>query len=83
MAGLLIQSSQKKQGNVRMPPQPKQPVDQAANHEPQAFESDLDRHRNGDDEVYGSHGVQPDPNEAAFRPARGPKLTRVGLRRRH
>lgn len=53
-------------------------------HEPLAFESDLERHRASADDVYGSHGVQPDPAESAFQPAgrsnRG--LTRVGERRR-
>jgi hypothetical protein len=68
-----------------MPPQkPKRP--QPENHEPQAFESDLDRHRGSDDEVYGAHGVQPEPDPAAVRPSsgRGSRgLTRVGDRRRH
>jgi hypothetical protein len=54
-------------------------------HEPPAFESDLDRHRASADEVYGSHGVQPEPGETAFQPGagRGSRgLSRVGDRRR-
>ncbi len=72
-----------------MPPQtpPASPPDR---HEPEAFESDLDRHRASADEVYGSHGVQPDPGETAFRPGAGLSsgarlsrgLSRVGHRRR-
>ncbi|MBS4045211.1 MAG: hypothetical protein KG075_02635 [Alphaproteobacteria bacterium] len=79
-----------------MPPQtppsqtaPEQPIQGAqpgAGHEPPAFESDLDRHRASVDEVYGSHGVQPDPaEETAFRPGsgRGSRgMSRVGDRRR-
>lgn len=66
------------------PPQAERRSRSAGDHEPQAFESDLERHRASADEVYGSHGVQPDPAESAFRPAgrinRG--LSRVGGRRR-
>jgi hypothetical protein len=56
-----------------------------AGHEPPAFESDLDRHRASVDEVYGSHGVQPEPGETAFQPGAGRGslgLSRVGERRR-
>ncbi|QDO99560.1 hypothetical protein FNB15_20850 [Ferrovibrio terrae] len=73
-----------------MPPQtpsrqttPQQTLD--AGHEPPAFESDLDRHRASVDEVYGSHGVQPEPGETAFQPGAGRAsrgLSRVGVRRR-
>lgn len=67
-----------------MPPQTPR-SGSGANHEPQAFESDLDRHREGDDEVYGSHGVQPDPAETDLQPGAGQpsrRLTRAGDRRR-
>jgi hypothetical protein len=73
-----------------MPPQtpsrqtpPRQTPD--TGHEPPAFESDLDRHRASVDEVYGSHGVQPEPGETDFQPGagRGSRgLSRVGDRRR-
>ena len=63
-------------------PQDPQPV---TTHEPAAFESDLDRHRASVDEVYGSHGVQPEPGEAV-RPSEdgrfSRRLSRVGDRRR-
>jgi hypothetical protein len=68
-----------------MPPQPTSSAGRPDNHEPPAFESDLDRHRASVDEVYGSHGVQPDPSETAFRPGAGRSsvgLSRVGDRRR-
>ncbi|MEK9969397.1 MAG: hypothetical protein VW600_09685 [Ferrovibrio sp.] len=67
-----------------MPPQPPNRPGPDS-HEPPAFESDLDRHRASVDEVYGSHGVQPDPGETAFRPGLGRSslgLSRVGDRRR-
>jgi hypothetical protein len=75
-----------------MPPQtPKEsaPTGRASQphntHEPAAFESDLDRHSASVDEVYGSHGVQPEPGETAFQPGAGRAsrgLSRVGERRR-
>lgn len=67
------------------PEQPAHGSPQVAGHEPPAFESDLDRHRGGDDEVYGAHGVQPDPAETAFQPGAGRTslgMSRVGKRRR-
>lgn len=42
----------------------------SGSHEPPAFESDLDRHRSNDDEVYGSHGVQADRIPGPARPGR-------------
>lgn len=39
-------------------------------HEPRAFESDLERHRDGDDTVYGSHGVQAETPPQPARPHR-------------
>lgn len=78
-----------------MPPQPptrpqtddthEPPAPEPQAHEPPAFESDLDRHRASVDEVYGAHGVQPEPGETAFRPGAGRAsrgLSRVGERRR-
>jgi len=69
-----------------MPKPPSTRPPRAETHEPQAFESDLDRHRASADDVYGSHGVQPDPaEETAFRPGagRGSRgMSRVGERRR-
>lgn len=65
------------------PPSTRPPREEA--HEPPAFESDLDRHRASVDEVYGSHGVQPEPGETAFQPGAGRAsrgLSRVGDRRR-
>lgn len=45
----------------RQPPGPsEQDGHKQSGHEPPAFETDLERHRGGDDEVYGSHGVQPE-----------------------
>jgi hypothetical protein len=66
-----------------MPPlNPKPPPPRDQSHEPQAFETDLERHRGSDDDVYGAHGVQPDGADTPFRPGGGTKLTRVGERRR-
>jgi len=68
-----------------MPDHPAPRPPRKETHEPPAFESDLDRHRASADEVYGSHGVQPDPAETAFRPGAGRSslgLSRVGPRRR-
>ncbi|MFN3400887.1 MAG: hypothetical protein ACK4Z4_11165 [Ferrovibrio sp.] len=69
-----------------MPKPPSTRPPRTETHEPPAFESDLDRHRASADEVYGSHGVQPDPaEETAFRPGsgRGSRgMSRVGDRRR-
>lgn len=53
-----------------MPPRPAPDPPSSIPHEPQAFESDLDRHRQNDDEVYGSHGVQADLPPAPARPGR-------------
>lgn len=68
-----------------MPPQNPRPG-REPDHEPQAFESDLERHRGSDDEIYGSHGVQPDPAEPPpARPGAGRAslgMSRVGERRR-
>lgn len=67
------------------PGRTKQGVQPDDNHEPPAFESDLDRHRASVDEVYGSHGVQPEPGETAVQPGAGRAgrgLSRVGERRR-
>jgi hypothetical protein len=67
------------------PEQPAHGSPPGTGHEPPAFESDLDRHRGGDEEVYGAHGVQPDPAETAFRPGAGRAslgMSRVGERRR-
>ncbi|WP_341911490.1 hypothetical protein [Ferrovibrio terrae] len=67
-----------------MPPQkPIHPADPSAGHEPQAFETDLERHRGSDDEVYGAHGVQPDTGDMPVPRGNGTRLTRVGQRRRH
>ena len=56
----------------------------ARDHEPPAFESDLERHRASDDEVYGAHGVQADGSDVPLqRGGGGTRLTRVGQRRRH
>lgn len=60
-----------------MPPRPDTTRDKPDPHEPPAFESDLERHRSGDDEVYGAHGVQTD---APPQPARPGHLS--GRRRR-
>jgi hypothetical protein len=68
-----------------MPDHPSTRPPRKQSHEPPAFESDLDRHRASVDEVYGAHGVEPDPAEAAFRPGAGRAsrgLSRVGQRRR-
>lgn len=67
------------------PAPPRQGPQPDNTHEPSAFESDLDRHRASVDEVYGSHGVQPEPGETAFHPDAGRAsrgLSRVGERRR-
>ncbi len=68
------------------PRPPRKPTHEpSATHEIAAFESDLDRHRASVDEVYGAHGVQPEPGETAFRPGAGRAsrgLSRVGQRRR-
>ena len=68
-----------------MPPQkPMPPAPPLTGHEPQAFESDLERHRGSDDEVYGAHGVQADGSDVPLqRGGGGTRLTRVGQRRRH
>jgi hypothetical protein len=67
-----------------MPPQkPMPPAPPLTGHEPQAFESDLERHRGSDDEVYGAHGVQPDTGDTPVPPGAATRLTRVGQRRRH
>lgn len=42
----------------------------AVTHEPRAFESDMERHRDGDDSVYGSHGVQAETPAQPARPHR-------------
>lgn len=75
--------------DVVMPPPTHRPASQPQNqspdpqsHQPQAFETDLERHRGSDDEVYGAHGVQSDAADTPFRPGGGTKLTRVGQRRR-
>jgi len=64
---------------------PKPPPDAARPRLPEAFESDLERHRASDDEVYGAHGVQPAAEQTEPRPASGRSsrgLSRVGQRRR-
>lgn len=53
-----------------MPPRPEPDHTQPNPHEPPAFESDLDRHRQNDDEVYGSHGVQAETPAQPARPHR-------------
>lgn len=53
-----------------MPPRTEPDRPSADPHEPQAFETDLDRHRQNDDEVYGSHGVQSDAPPLPARPGR-------------
>lgn len=68
----------------RKPTPPSPPAGPGAqDHEPPAFESDLERHRASDDEVYGAHGVQPDGGDPPIQRGGGTRLTRVGQRRRH